>query len=292
MPKQPKPLDLHQQELVNIVKAAHRTLAVARKTRTTELARRIAEAKLASERRLERELVLIKMDLDAEVVAHETNLDEALIAAYSEGVPIRRIAFDGFGNRYDGGVQQLLVKLRADGRLGNREGWQRNTDEDVEPTVIFPEPVDLSGILAESTTIAEPTFLRLPSPITLVEADAAGEDGVYAEAVLLTLDSRDPWFKRIEKNARPGTPFLHATTVTLYLHPATGELQTFESRETGETFWDHPVARWVKDHPEEALAGFRVALVSTGPAAVSADDLTQLATLGDQLGIRASEASE
>jgi len=37
-------------------------------------------------------------------------------------------------------------------------------------------------------------------------------------------------------------------------------LTAFESKETGETIWDHPVARWVKDHPEEARAGFDRAL--------------------------------
>lgn len=297
MPQQ-KPLDIHQQELVNIVRAAHQTLKIARKTRSIELARRIAEEKLRSDRAFEQAQIRIKMELDDEVEAHAANLDEALIAAYNSEVPIRRIALDGFGNRYDGGVQQLLVKLRDDGRLGNRDGYQRNTsDESYGAAVSFPKPVDVGSILTESTTITGPTFTPLPSPITLVEADDSGENGVYVPAVLLEMDSRDPWFASIRGNARPGTPYLRATSVTLYEHPATGELLTYESKETGEMTWDHPVARWVKSHYGEALMGFRDATLHGAvvtlhgmSTAATVDDLQQVANLGDQLGIAAQDA--
>lgn len=290
-----KPLDIHQQELVNLIRAAHQTLALARKTRSTELARRLAEGKLQIEREWENRQAAIKMDLDAEVAVHESNLDEAMIGAYNNGVPIRRIALDGFGNRYDGGVQQLFTRLRSDGRVGSRDGFQRNSKESA-PTASFPKPINVEGILNESTTIDGPAFLHLPEPITLVEADPDGQNGVYAEAVTLTMDPRDPYFARIQKNARVGTPYLHATEATLYLHPATGELVTQESRETGDLIWDHPVARWVKDHPEEAREGFEAAQFSgtvakfASPAA-TVDDMKQIAALGEQLGIRGPEAS-
>lgn len=306
---QAKPLDVHQQELVNIVKSAHENLAIARKVRSSELGRRMTDTKLGIQQGSERELeeatknmassklriqheastelekaihdfesekmrialeaegtyarlsVRVKLDLDAEVVAHEAALDDALIAAYNNGVPIRRVALDGFGNRYEGGVQQLLVKLRNDGRLGNRSGHQRNTGES-ETIVSFPKPIDVAGILSESTSINQPTYTHLPVPLVLVEPDPKGDgtDGVIVPAVRLDMDLRDPWFARIQKDARPDTPFLRATFCTLYEHPATGEIVAYESKELGATLWDHPVARYVKNHKSEVAEGFRVAL--------------------------------
>src|SRR5690606_35699317 len=125
---------------------AHKTLALAPKTRVAEIARRTAAEKervdanlrngiqrieqeaAAAKLRLQQEtqrsvtesVESVRIDVDREVAVHESNLDEALIAAYNDGVPIRRIALEGFGNRYDGGVQQLLTKLRNDGRIGHR----------------------------------------------------------------------------------------------------------------------------------------------------------------------------
>lgn len=261
-----KSLDIHQQELVNIIKAAHSTLAVARKVRSAELARRIRAEKQRIEREAEQALdesaARVKLELDGEVAAHESALDEALIAAYNASVPIRRIALEGFGNRYDGGVHQLYVKLRDDGRIGNRGNYQANgpvSIEDNRTEVFFPEPVNVDGILAEATTIYEPTFTRIAEPLVLVDSPDDPRNTVYADAVTLTLDARDPWFRAIEKNARVGTKYLHATSCTLYLHPATGELVAHESREKGSVTWDHPVARWAVEHPSEALAGFLAA---------------------------------
>src|SRR5690606_11990163 len=105
----------------------------------------------------------IRIDLDAEVAQHASALDDALITCYNSGIPIRQIALSGFGNRYDGGVHQLLRELRADGRIGNREGYQRNTADPVEVTaeVKFPEPLDLETALNAVVTISDPTFTLL-----------------------------------------------------------------------------------------------------------------------------------
>jgi len=265
-----KSLDIHQQELVNIIKAAHSTLAVARKVRTSELARRLAAEKetieLAAEKALEESAIRVKLELDAEVAAHESALDEALICAYNENVPVRRIALDGFGNRYDGGVHALFAKLRNDGRLGNRDGYQTNRSNldiaDSHTEVAFPKPVDVDGILTEATTFHTPYFTALPDPIELVPASRS-MDAITAQAVRMSLDSRDPWFRSIAKNARVGTTFADATYCTLYLHPATGELMARESKESGATTWDHPVARWMVEHRVEALKGFHTALVAS-----------------------------
>lgn len=263
MPQKPQPLDLHQQELINIVKSAHHNLAVARKVRLTELARRNAAEKLRIEQEvaaaLEASLIRTKQALDEEITAHEVALDDSLIAAYDSGIPVRRIALDGFGNRYEGGVHQLLIKLRADGRLGNRTGYQgRQEDDFVE--VAFPKPINITEILNEATTLAAPTYTALPEPLVLVHPDENGNDGISVPAVRLEMDARDPWFKQIAKNAREGTPFKNATYCTLYLHPATGELTAVESKEKGAVTWDHPVARRIKAFPDETLAGFNAAL--------------------------------
>jgi len=256
MPKRPTPLDPHQQELVNIVSAAHQNLALARQTRSNELARRLAENRIRLQRELEESETRIRLNLDREVAFHESALDDALVAAYNSSVPIRRIALEGFGNRYDGGVQQLMGKLREEGRIGTRVGYQRNTTpaEEIHAKAIFPKALDVQNILTESVLIVPaPAYTKLPDEFELVP-------GINVTAVLIEMDSRDPWFRNIAKNAREGTQYKNATEATLYIHPSTGMLTAFESKETGETIWDHPVARWVKDHPEEARAGFDRAL--------------------------------
>lgn len=264
MPSAPTPLDKHQQGLVNIVRAAHDNLAVARKTRVTESRRRLEEARIQFQRALDTAHAQIEVELDAELAKHQSALDQAIIAAYEADVPVRRIALDGFGNRYDGAVHQLLRELRADGRVGNRDGYQRNVADEAGHSrreTRFPEPVDVEGILAKSAEVIGPRFEALPHGLVLVEADAAGENEVRVPAVVLSLDERDRWFRKIASNARSHTPFLKATYCTLYEHPATGELMAHESKETGEVTWDHPVARWAKDHPEEARRGFHEALL-------------------------------
>jgi hypothetical protein len=263
----PQPLDYDQQRLITIIKSTHTNLAVARKTRVAEIERRTAAAKRAIqaeyEGRIEAATEAIKLDVDGEIAHHESSLDEALIAAYNAGIPIRRMALDGFGNRFDGAVHQMLRDLRTDGRLGNRVGYQRNTSDalDGETAVEFPKPVDIETMLSDVVTVQAPVFTREPRKLVLVEADANGENEVSVDIVLLEMDPRDPYFKSIHPNARPGTPFLRATTATLYKHPATGALMVHESKEEGDVLWDHPVARWVKDHPEEAHVGFDTAFL-------------------------------
>src|SRR5690606_6582441 len=123
-------------------------------------------------------------------------------------------------------------------------GYQRNTADPVEVTaeVKFPEPLDLETALNAVVTISDPTFTLLDEKLELVPADVNGEGGIAVEAVRLELDAHDPWFAKIAKNARPGTPYLRARHCTLYLHPASGELRVYESDEPGDTLWDHPVA--------------------------------------------------
>jgi hypothetical protein len=262
MSNSPKPLDSQQQSLINIIKSAHTNLAVARKTKVSETDRRIAESRIRFERAQEQAEARIRVEMDAEVAAHGAALDDALIVAYNHGVPMRRIALDGFGSRYDGAVNALIRELRKDGRVGNRVGYQRNTTEELDTaaTTAFPSVININGILAEATTVNHAAFYKADELLELVAPDQNGNDGISVEAVYFEMDARDSWFKEIEKDARVGTQHKHATSCTLYLHPATGELTALESRELGDTIWDHPVARWVKQHPAEARAGFDSAL--------------------------------
>ena len=160
-----RPRTEHEQKLINIVKAAHQNLAVARKTKAQEYQRRIAllHAELEADmlRKTEEGMARLKLELDSEVVAHEASLDDALIAAYEAGIPVLQIARDGFGNRYPGGVQQLLVKLRNDGLIGSSTGYQRNTSDDVTPVVAFPEAIDVTATINEALTINDPAYIEI-----------------------------------------------------------------------------------------------------------------------------------
>lgn len=286
---QQQPLDPHQQELVSIVKAAHQNLALARKFKSQELARRLAAHKLGVDQAAERKRAdlkakyeadlaatghaqlsaletgseRIRLDLDGEVVTHESALDEALMGAYSGGVPIMRIAVDGFGNRYPGAVQQLINKLRAEGLVGSSVGYQRNSTpaEETDARVEFPKPINVESLLNEASTISEPVFSALDGPLILWESRTDSSENIETTGVLLTMDDRDPYFKSIAKSMRVGLnpQIAAARTAHLYVDGA-GKLSAQESNEVADTYWDHPVARWVKDHPAEALAGFNRAL--------------------------------
>jgi hypothetical protein len=285
-----RPLDEHQQKLVAIVKAAHQNLAIARKTKAQEYQRRTslmrAELEMELLRKIDEGNERIRLELDAEVTAHEGSLDDSLIAAYNAGIPVLRIAREGFGNRYPGGVQQLLVKLRNDGLIGSTVGQQRNTNDGITPTIAFPKAIDVEATINEANTISAPVFTLLPDRLELVPGDPT----FSVAAVQVNMDPRDPWFKHIEANARPGTPYKRATDCTIYLHPATGDLTVYESKEEGETLWDHPVARWVYTHLEEVMSSYRVATLSVPGPPLNREDVEKIAKLADQLGTNVDDA--
>jgi len=257
-----KPLDAQQRALIEIIRAAHRNLAIARRTKVSETNRRIAESKIELTRMIDEGAARIRVEMDAELEKHATALDESLIVAYNNNVPIRRIAIDAFGSRYDGTVTALITALRNDGRLGVRVGHQGSKDgaTEVVTSTTFPSLLEVEEPLNSALEVQDPKFVPLLEMLELVPAGEDGNDGISVHAVELHLDYRDSWFKKIAKNPRAGTEYLSATFCTLYLHPATGELVAYESKETGDTIWDHPVARWVKSHPEEARKGYDAAV--------------------------------
>ena len=256
----------HQTTLLNILRAARKNSDTARRIREREISRRLAEAKLEAQRQWDRIENDIRVEVNDEVTRHAAAVDEALIAAYNAGVPVRRIALDGFGNRHDGNVHVMLKALRADGRVGNAVGFQINADGEDHRTVEFPQAAVIEEMLEEHTTIKEPEITLLDSGLVLVPESAPGAgDGITVAAATLTLDSRDPYFHSIRDNARKGTLHRQATTATIYIHPGTGKLVAHESAENGDLIWDHPVARFVKDHNEQVRAEFE-AVLDSAPA--------------------------
>lgn len=256
-----KPLDAYQRELVNLVKAAHTTVDVARRTSSTELSRRIRENRIRIEREHDESETQIKIDMDAEMVLHQSNLDEALIAAYEANVPIRQIALDGFGNQYTGGAQQRISKLRDDGRIGSKTGYQRNTG-DSEPASSYPKPVDVASILAEATTMQAPTFKLMEQELVVIAATPTEEAITVSSYARLTMDERDPWFRSILGDAAPGAT-LGATTATLFWNPYNAtEMRVLGSTEKIGKKWHDPVAYWVALHPVEAFIGFKSAFAT------------------------------
>lgn len=255
-----KPLDPHQRELVNIVKAAHRTLGLARSTKQAEQERRLQEAKFKAARDWEKIEFAIRDDMDREITAHASNLDEALIAAYNAGIPMLQIAREGFGLQFAGTVQQKIVKLRNDGRVGNRVGYHPN-----EPNteVVFPEPVDVTAVLAEATEIEPPVFKRWSTedePYVIIPATATEDAITTTNAVMVTMDARDPYFRTIQDQAsfsanRDPRP------VILYLNPYNAdELVAAEYSLDPTQRWMNPVAFWLAEHPAEARMGFDAAI--------------------------------
>ena len=250
MPQAPTPLTLEQQRLVNLVRVAHDNLILARRLKVQERTRRVAIARAD----FERVCAQIELDIENEIVQHEVAEDAAIIAAYNNGVPVLRIGTDGFGNRLPGAAQRKVAELREAGLLGNKVDYQAGQER-----VEFPKAVDVEATLTEALTVEPPKFEANDLPLVLLPATDT-EPGVSVPSVKITMDPRDPWFKQIEQNARPGTEYRHATTATIYLAPHDGSLVTYESKEAGDTYWDHPVARWVKDHPTEALEGYETAI--------------------------------
>lgn len=252
-----KQLTEHQEKLLSTVKAAHANLEVARRTKDRETARRIAEAKIQAQREWDRVEELIRIDVAASVNLHATALDEALIAAYNAGVPVRNIARDGFGNRHDSNVHVMLRKLREDARVGNVVGYQGREDESDERSIVFPDPINVEAILLEANEIQDPEITLLDEPFTLVEESAPGAgDNVEVRAAVIKLDARDPYFSMIRGNHRKGSPYMNATKATIYVHPGSGKLVAHESAEEGDMIWDHPVARFVKDHNDQVREEF------------------------------------
>lgn len=237
--------------LVLVVKAARENLAMARAVRAAELQRRINEARITSERMLQEATEAARIELDNQIAVHESALDEALIAAYNDNVPQRRVALDGFGLRYDGTVTALYRKLRDDGRLKTK-GPGRKLPGTEAPA--FPEPVDVETLIDARTTAHEPIF----EDLGMVEI---AED-FSIRLVKITLDWRDPYFNAIASKGRLGLPpeVTSATSAQLYLDH-NGAIAARESTEPAyPEIWDHPVARWVKDYPDAALAGYNAAI--------------------------------
>lgn len=251
------PLTEDQEKILATLKAANQSHQLARRTKTNEIARRISEAKIEMQRKLEETEELIRINIANEIAQHASNADEALIAAYNAGITVRVIARDGFGNRHDTNVHALLRKLREDSRVGNVVGFQERSDGTTDRQIVYPEPVNMDQIILEATQIADPEVILHEEPFELLPPSSPGaNDGVTVQAATIKLDHRDNYLASIRGNARKGSPYTAATTATIYIHPGSGQLVAHESREEGDLIWDHPIARFVKDHNDEVREEF------------------------------------
>lgn len=240
-----KPLDPQQNQLVGLIRVAHTNLQVAHRSRSSELARRLRENKLRIERDLEQTEAAIKINIDYEMAQHQSSLDETIIAAFNAGVPIRRIALDGFGNQYDGQANARLVKLRDEGRVGTKINYQRGSTPNLEE-VVFPQPVVFEQLLSEATVVAEPAFKYL--------GPTEAADGTMVGAVTLTIDGRDPWLKTVQDRKAYGAT--HSLSVVLFINPYRDNLMAFDASLDPELRWDNAAAYWVATHAETARASF------------------------------------
>lgn len=247
------PLDAHQTELLNLVKVSHANLLLARQVRAAEAGRRRKVAKIEVERILESKLAQIDVDLENEMAAHASAEDEALIAAFEAGIPQRRIALDGFGNQYDGAVVQKLVKLREDGRIGNKIGYQRNNRAPEDSAqVVFPEPFDIDTELAEAQQIPDIDFQYAG----IYEA----ADGSEVDSVNVIIDKRDPWIRAAHQFKAFGAT--DSLVVTIFLNPYRDELVAVDETLDPDKKWNNVAAYWVAKHPTEARTAYNAAIAS------------------------------
>lgn len=249
-------------------------LAAARKARIDyEVAKRSRAQAIELKVNELRAQVIVQVD-DA-INAHARALDDAMLAAVDAGVPIRRIAFDAFGARHDASVRRMIHEALADRRRHQHEIGEVSGNDAEEPVALSDLPpmeveiergeiaiteVDLpSHILGNDAPVGAPRF-------TLVEVEHVlyedGTERVTVPTVRVELDPLDPWIPQVREFARKGSEHRNTTVCTIYRNPGTGKMIALESSEPGSTFYDHLAARWVKDHQDEASAGYDAALAT------------------------------
>lgn len=145
--------------------------------------------------------------------------------------------------------------------MGNRHGHQRNTTDGGATEVAFPKPIDVESVLAEAMETEPPVFTAIGRHV-LFEATERSEEMAVDNAVLVTMDPRDPYFSAIQDQASFSAD-RKATEVILYENPYRPE----ELRAPGLNLdpkerWMNPVAFWVAEHPQEARAGFDAAVAA------------------------------
>lgn len=258
----PKPLTPAQASALVAIREARVLRDVARRNRSLEIERRLADVKAR-----------IAIEVDDQITALERSLNEAMVAAVEQGVSIRRIAFDAMGATYDGSVRRIIHEAMADARRGSldeaeAEYRSRFGGEGDGASQFEPDAPPVSG----NSFIPEPIWAQadgLQPPVggprfTLVDPEHIlfddGSERITVPTVAVEIDPLDPWILEVRENGRKGSEFLNATTCTIYRNPGTGKMVALESREDGASFYDHLAARWVKDHQEQASAGYDEAI--------------------------------
>lgn len=252
-----RPLEPAQQVILAKVRDARIALDAARRNRKTEIDRRI-------------NLVLssITADVDDEINALDLTLDNLMIQAVESGVSIRKIATLAMGATHDGSVRRMIHEAMADRRREEQD--QERVERGGSPlAVLAGEMAPVSG----NSTIADPDDLPVTggTRFTLDQVEHVlyedANERIVVATVIVELDPLDPWISTMRDLGRKGSEHLTATTCTIYRNPGDGKMIALESREPGDTFYDHLAARWVKDHQDDASRGYDQAIAGASRSA-------------------------
>lgn len=240
MPKM-KPLEPRQQNALSAVREARLSLEAARRNKSLEVERRMADVKAR-----------ITVEVGDQITALERALDELMLEAVDQGVPIRRIATEAFSARYDGSVRRMIHLALAD-----RRGEEIDPEEKpVSGNSLIPAAHEI--IHADEPPVGGPRFTLDEVEHVLYEDE---QERITVVTVKVELDPLDSWIGRIREFGRKGSETLNATVCTIYKNPGDGKMLALESKEPGETFYDHLAARWVKDHQTQARFGYERAII-------------------------------
>lgn len=248
-----RPLEPAQQVILAKVRDARVALDAARRNRKTEIDRRI-------------NLVLssITADVDDEINALDLTLDNLMIQAVESGVSIRKIATLAMGATHDGSVRRMIHEAMADRRREEQD--EERVERGGSPlAVLAGEMAPVSG----NSTIADPDDLPVTggTRFTLDQVEHVlyedANERIVVATVVVDLDPLDPWISTMRDLGRKGSENLTTTTCTIYRNPGDGKMIALESREPGDTFYDHLAARWVKDHQDDASRGYDQAIAGT-----------------------------
>lgn len=253
MPKM-KLLSEEQQVAVAHVRESRIALEVARRNRNAEVERRLADVRAR-----------ISIEVADQINALDRALDDAMIDAVKKGVSVRRIAIDGFGATHDGSVRRMIHEAMADDRDESYPVAARAIalERVSGNSSLIPEPISVEDVeRSVESRVAHPPQFALANPEHVLYEDA--EQRITVPTVSVQIDSFDPWVASMSGMGRKGSTTLAATVCTFYRHPGTGKMVAVESPESGDTFYDHLAARWVKMHQAEAAEAYANVLLDAG----------------------------
>ena len=138
---------------------------------------------------------------------------------------------------------------------------------DLEVRLAFDAGVNKSRLRREGLGTTDPATLeaslertqglarteRVDDVVRFTSTDELALDTYPLYRVTMSGDDWDQWFSQNKHRARVGGRMVDDTVANVYW--AHGQWQATESDERGETVFDHPVARWVKENQDAVASG-------------------------------------